>query len=99
MTIPAITRAFQEILPPHKCGLYLNHNAHRDYYETVTQWIEHDENLPSFFENPEAMARSIAADEVWDLQWYPDTPIGFHRVLAPTLHEAMALAVTQERPA
>lgn len=26
--------------PPHKCGLYLTHNEHRDHYKTVAEWEE-----------------------------------------------------------
>lgn len=76
-------------LPPHKCGLFLTHNEHRDYYEPVTKWIaEHEYDWPS----DEAKARALATDEVWVLQWYPETPIGFNLVAAPTLEELLAFA-------
>lgn len=77
--------------PEHKCGLFLSHNEHRDYYEKVGQRIT-DLELEGDFESPEAMARSIATDELWVLQWYPDTPVGFYRVAAPTLEEVLKLA-------
>ncbi len=67
-------------LPKHKCGLYLSHNEHRDFYETVEMSYKADD-----FVSPEEWYKAIAEDSVWVLQWYPDTPIGFHRIAASTL--------------
>lgn len=77
--------------PEHKCGLFLSHNEHRDYYETLSDFIE-NHDLTDDFESPEAMAKSIETDELWELQWYPDTPVGFIRVAAPTLEDVLRLA-------
>jgi len=66
-------------LPAHKCGLYLEHNAHKDVYESVADYYEEDDFINGSF------AQCISADEVWSLQWYPNTPVGFHRICAPTL--------------
>ena len=67
-------------LPEHKCGLYLNHNEHRDVYETVEEYYEAKD-----FISLEERNKSIAEDNVWVLQWYPNTPIGFNRIAASTL--------------
>jgi len=67
-------------LPEHKCGLHLSHNEHRDVYETVEQFYESD-----CFVSPEEWRKAVAEDNVWVLQWYPDTPIGFYRIAASTL--------------
>lgn len=69
-------------LPAHKCGLYLTHNEHRDVYESVDDFYRAED-----FVSPEAFARAFATDEVWSLQWYPDTPIGSYTICAPTLGE------------
>ena len=83
----------EDLFPPHKCGLFLTHNEHRDYYETVEEWIrkggEH-----YHWESDEAMRRAIDTDECWAVQWYPETPISFHAVAAPTLSECLAFART-----
>lgn len=76
--------------PKHECGLYLQHNEHRDVYESVEQWIANNEMYE--WENGKAKQRAIDSDEIWSLQWYPDTPIGFHAVAAPTLEELLKLA-------
>ncbi len=84
--------------PPHKCGLYLTHNEHRDSHQTVEEW---DEPSPGH-ENDTAAQRgwiseeerraAIATGEVWMLQWYPDTPIGYWLVLGATLEAVLAAA-------
>ncbi len=74
--------------PPHKCGLYLAHNEHKDIYQCLETFIP-DNDLMDFFRGPGAVAKSIESGELWDLQWYPDTPNGFLRVCAPTLEELL----------
>jgi hypothetical protein len=78
--------------PAHKCGLSLEHNQHRNYYESVELWLTN--NTWCDWENDEAKQRAIDTDEVWSLQWYPDTPVGFRAVAAPTLDECLRLAVS-----
>lgn len=77
--------------PEHKCGLYLSHNAHRDVYEIVQDYYEPDD-----FISPTDRQKCIDTDDVWELQWYPDTPIGFHRVLGSSLELVMAEALRIE---
>ena len=67
-------------LPEHKCGLYLTHNEHLDVYETVEQFYGMED-----FISPQEWEKAVAENSVWVLQWYPDTPIGFHRIAASTL--------------
>lgn len=67
-------------LPAHKCGLHLSHNEHRDVYETIHEFYDVDD-----FVSPEEWHEAVAKDSVWVLQWYPETPIGFHRIAASTL--------------
>lgn len=77
--------------PKHKCGLYLEHNANRDVYETVQQYLEENEDRWQF-KDEDSRQRSIDQNEIWTLQWYPDTPVGSYSVAAPTLEEVLALA-------
>ena len=67
-------------LPEHKCGLYLEHNAHKDVYETIEEYYD-----PEDFVSREEWMKAVETDSVWHLQWYPDTPIGFYTVCASTL--------------
>lgn len=83
------------IFPQHKCGLYLCHNGNRDYYQTVEKYLEDHDTAD--WENDDSKKRAIDTDEIWELQWYPNTPIGFYRVAAPTLEEVMAYALKVEQ--
>ena len=75
-------------LPPHKCGLYLIHNEHKDVYESVEQFYTKKD-----FVSEEEWQKAIKDDSVWTLQWYPDTPIGFHMLYASSLE---GLGITEE---
>jgi hypothetical protein len=86
-----MSKISEMIFPVHKCGLYLEHNVHRDYYQPLMEWIAERE-IEKEFETPEAMQRAIDTDECWTLQWYPDTPVGSCFVVAPTLAEVLRLA-------
>lgn len=67
-------------LPERKCGLHLSHNEHRDVYETIEEFYDADDFISS-----EEWNKAVAADSVWVLHWYPNTPIGFIRIAASTL--------------
>lgn len=77
-------------LPGHKCGLFLQHNEHRSYYEAAAEWIGQNDHYA--WKDEASKQAAIASDSVWTLQWYPDTPIGFYAVAAPTLEELLELA-------
>ena len=79
--------------PKHECSLCLEHNKHKDYYETVSQHLtrEGDEDFYDF-ESPEDKQVCIDTNELWTLQWYPNTPIGFNAVAASTLEKLLAFA-------
>lgn len=85
--------------PAHKCGLFLSHNEHRDYYQSLPAWLEEqfpDGDEAEFWVSPEERAKAIATDECWELHWYPETPIGSHRLLASSL-EVLLQAATQKK--
>lgn len=79
-------------LPKHKCGLYLEHNAHKDYYLTAEQ--ELNENKFERYDeiSEEDKKQCIELDSIWTLQWYPETPIGFYFVVGATLERVLELA-------
>lgn len=82
-------------LPAHKGGLFLSHNEHRNYYEPLTSWLK--SRGPFDWESGAHRQRAIDTDECWVLQWYPNTPIGFLLVAAPTLDECLAFAASPGR--
>lgn len=76
--------------PKHKCGLSLEHNEHRNYYDNIADFITRERRLR--FKDEESKRRAIETDEIWVLQWYPETPVGFRCVAAPTLEELLQWA-------
>ena len=90
--------AWAALLPQHKYGLFLTHNEHRDYYEKAEDYIREgcERSSATVWKNDEAKQRAIETDEIWELQWYPNTPIAFYHVAAPTLAELLEWAKTCE---
>jgi len=79
------------LFPPHKCSLEITHNKHRDYHETAEERIRQQEGYecPPAWRSEEEKARAIATNELWEMDWYPDTPIGSYSICAPTLEELL----------
>ena len=71
-----------------KCGVHLTVNEHRNIYETAAQALE---NLSDFARHvpPAVLAKIIETDTLIDLHFYPDTPIGFYKVLHYDLDAAL----------
>lgn len=82
--------------PEHKCGLFLTHNEHKDYYESVESWVSNFESWKEDFIDEEDMNLCFKTDECWSLQWYPETPIGSYVVRASTLEKLMDYVSTKE---
>ncbi len=84
------------LLPPHKASLSITHNQHLAYYETAEQYMTGRESSGEAWAWPDEQARQrcIDTNEIWEMQWYPDTPIGSHSIAAPTLKELLDYAAT-----
>ena len=81
-------------LPSHKAGVYLTHNQHKDYYESIQDHINEYASIDADdFVSPEDMQKCIDTDELWELQWYPETPIGFHKVNGSSLEIVLKRAM------
>lgn len=73
--------------PHHAASLHLTHNDHKSVYETVEQWEATnagDGNLYDWVSDGQRQ-KAIATNEVWTLQWYPKTPVGFCALAAADL--------------
>lgn len=77
--------------PEHKCALFLEHNHHRNLYQSLEEWLNDQADFYSW-ESDSARERALATDEIWTCQWYPDTPIGFYALAAPTFDELIEFA-------
>lgn len=81
----------ETVFPRHAASLHLTHNQHKSYHETVEQWMSDGVDWGDWV-SAEQKEKAVAADSVWSLQWYPDTPIGFHTLLACDLDVLLAAA-------
>lgn len=80
-------QAFADVLPPHGAGLTLAHNDHKNLYQSI---VEYAKETRLSFVSVDEYERSLNTDEIWELQWYPDTPVGFNKLCASTLPALMA---------
>jgi hypothetical protein len=84
----------EPLFPRHKCGLFLTHNEHRDFYQTAAEAIaEYEANEGSdCWASEDEKKRAIATDEIWRLQWYPETPVSCYCVRAATFESLIMFA-------
>lgn len=61
----------------------LERDAHTVNRETAAQAIEWSPE--AFHETPEQLEAMRDANTIWRLQWYPETPVGFHAFNRATL--------------
>lgn len=78
-------------LPKHSCGLYLTHNEYKDYYQDIKDAVR-DLDEQDCWISKEERQRCLDTGEVWELQWYPDTPVGFCKVIGSTLEVVLEAA-------
>lgn len=83
-------------LPKHICATIL-HNPHAGNYEPVATWLEYNANPTDdalcWCDITDAdRAEILRTGELWTIQWYPDTPVGFCAVGAATFERALERA-------
>ena len=90
-------QSFLSRLPRHEASLHLTHNQHLAYYHTVAQ--EDDdatERGQSWFWVSEAQRQKAReTNDVWELHWYPDTPIGSFCIYAADLNALLTYVEAQ----
>lgn len=84
--------------PRHAAGMSISHNEHKNVYETVEQYIRPfgAQDPDDSFVSEEERQKAIETNELWEIHWYPDTPVGFYRVRASTFEAALAGALEAE---
>jgi len=85
----------KELLSRCKAAVSITVNDHRNVYESVETYLHDREGweCPPEIE-PDVRAKMIETDTVIEVQFYPDTPVGFYSVyhydLDAALDEALA---------
>jgi hypothetical protein len=84
--------------PQHKASMHITHNQHKAYYQDIESYVaeEHLQIDSDDWATPTSRERCIANDDIWELQWYPNTPVGFNKVYGATLDEVLQAALTTE---
>jgi LmbE family N-acetylglucosaminyl deacetylase len=80
----------QDMLPRHECSLTIEHNDHKSYYETAKAFI--DDHAWWQWRDEESKRLAIKNDDVWTMQWYPDTPVGSITVASHSLESLLDFA-------
>lgn len=93
----------KELIEKCKCGIYLTINKHRDVYETVedavneiNEWDKEANGHHANYEpeiDDELKKKMIEKNCLYELQFYPDTPIGFYKVYGTNLNEVVEKAL------
>jgi hypothetical protein len=90
------TTPLLDLFPVHKASMHIMHNDHLNNYETAASTIREElrdtEGYADDWPSPEEMQKAIATNEIWEVRWFPNTPVGSCVVYAATLEAALAFA-------
>lgn len=79
-----------KLMPVHECTCTLEHNGHKIYYQTVESYGGEEKWFA--WVSPAQHELAAAHNEMWTIQWYPRTPVGFHGLAAYDLDVLLAAA-------
>lgn len=80
----------QIVWPRHDASFSITHNEHKSNYQTAEDYAR---DRAGDWVSEEERAKAIAEDSIWEIQWYPNTPVGCYIVAASTLSAALAGAM------
>lgn len=78
---------------PKHHQLCITHNGHFINYETIAQYIEGCDYLNNM--DKKDVQKCIETNQIWEIQWYPYTPISFYSVAASTLERCLEIINSQ----
>lgn len=83
----------EEVIKMCKCSVSLEVNRYRDYYQTVKDYLNEKNAQGDSEIDGELGERMIREKAVYELQFYPDTPIGFYTVYGTSVEEVVSKAL------
>ena len=87
----AMMPTVQDLLNRCKCGVFIEVNVHRDYYESVETYLGRcGMNGGPADVDPAVKELMVKCDTIIAIQAYPETPIGFVNIYHYSLQMAVA---------
>ena len=81
-----------ENLKEHCVGMSIEYNEHKLVYQGIEEYLQlHVNELDVMDVDPSDWEQIVATDTIWEVRWYPRTPIGFNQVAAATLERALEI--------
>lgn len=82
----AVEQSLRALLKGEHSSLSLSFNElHAPNYQTAEEFLRDNPEDDADWSSAEEREKAIQTNSVWRLQWYPDTPVGFHAVQASSL--------------
>ena len=84
----------KELLSKCKASVSITINQHKDYYQTVEQYIEEQAQLYEGLIDEiglEVYAEMQKTNTIVEIQAYPDTPVGSYRVIHHDIDKAVEI--------
>lgn len=91
-----LPNGFKSMFPRHKASLHLTHNQHKAYYETIEEY-QGNFDWEDDWVSDEQRKKALETQELWELQWYPDTPIGSYKIMGADLDAVLSKALEIEK--
>lgn len=77
-------KVFENNLPDYEISLSISHNKYKNYYDTVERGLEDALRCGDLTSELERQ-RILDTGELWEISWYPNTPVGFISLIASNL--------------
>jgi hypothetical protein len=78
-----------ELVARCKAGVHLTVNQYKDYYQSIEEAIAEARERDAGDISDDMEYRMIQTGQFWELQFYPNTPVGFYVVYGTSFEEVL----------
>lgn len=97
MTIEELEVALLTLLKGKHSSLSISFNEDNGpNYQTVAEMVEQNDPKDHDWISEEEKHKAVLTNRMWEIQWYPDTPIGFCRLCASSLSAVIKAVLPAE---
>lgn len=76
---------------PRHINLSIEHQPHKSNYESIESYEQwRGSRAADDWASPEQREKAIATDNLWTVQWYPDSPVAFCFMMGADLDVLLA---------